>query len=99
MCPTKITGKPSFLSDIFSKSLILHRPKSLLLHTWKKWKFKSEFSHPYICVINLWYLTRFNPGDISSKTNTNAKVRNGPNLLSYLFKNYVSLNPRRVEQY
>ena len=25
-------------------------------------------------------------------------VRNGPNLKSYLFQEYISLNPRRVEQ-
>ena len=34
-------------------------------------------------------------GEISSKTNT---WPNGPNLLSYLFQAYTSLNPSRLEQ-
>ena len=45
--------------------------------------------------------TLVNAGDISSKTNTwpiSNNVRNGPNLQSYLFQEYTSLNPSRVEQ-
>ena len=45
--------------------------------------------------------TVVNAGDISSKTNTwpiSNSVRNGPNLQSYLFQEYTSLNPSRVEQ-
>ena len=34
-------------------------------------------------------------GDICSKTNS---VKNGPNLQSYLFQEFIALNPRRVEQ-
>ena len=49
----------------------------------------------------------YNTGKISSKTKTwpiTLSVRNGPNLQTYLFQVYISLNPsislnpRRVEQ-
>ena len=46
---------------------------------------------------------QYSPGDISFKTLTfgpflTLRVRNGPNLQSYLFQVYISLNPGQVEQ-
>ena len=47
-------------------------------------------------------LLLYNTGEISSKTNiwpiSNTHVRNWPNLQSYLFQEYISLNPSRVKQ-
>ena len=57
----------------------------------------------FYCILLFKYYTKtIITGDISLKTNTwpifTLSVRNGPNLQSYLFQDYIYLSPSQVEQ-